>query len=95
MFFDHKFIILISFQGIVISNHVFFFMRTPMGLARGPGRPRNMSYLGQTCKFFIKKFAKWIFAYKSTPDGLPDFENLYPGVVGHAESDFDGARAPK
>ena len=36
-----------------------------------------------------------IFGYKSTPDGLPDREDLYPGVLRHAESDFDGTRAPK
>ena len=41
-------------------------------------------------KWIYKKCQKLIFGYKSTPDGLPDPENLYPGVLGHAESDFDG-----
>ena len=44
---------------------------------------------------FIKKCQKLIFGYKSTPDGLPDPEKFYPGVLGHAESDFDGPGAPK
>ena len=44
---------------------------------------------------FYKKWQKLIFGYKSTPDGLPDPEKFYPGVLGHAESDFDGPGAPK
>ena len=36
-----------------------------------------------------------MFVNKSTPDGLPEVENLDLGVLGHAESDCDGPGAPK
>ena len=46
-------------------------------------------------KYLYEKCQKFIFGQKSTSDGLPDSEKFCPGVLDHAESDFDGPRAPK
>ena len=77
IFFDHKFIILISIQGIAISKHMYFLTRNPMGISPRRGKAQKV-----------------VFGYASTPDGLPDPENLYLGVLRHAEPDFDCRVAP-
>ena len=59
----------------------------------GPNKP--VIYRKNNKKWVYKKIQKSDFGHKSTPDVLPDPEDIYPGVLGHAESDFDSARAPK
>ena len=67
-----------------------------MVISPRPGEAQiSQLYRKKHQKRVYKKFQKIIFGYKSTPDGLPDPEKFFPGVLGHAESDFDGPRAPK
>ena len=95
-YFGQKPIQIWSFQGIVVPKKMHFLTRNPMVISPGPGEAQiSQLYRKNNKKWVYKKSKKSYFGHKSTPDGLPDPEDIYPGVLGHAESDFDSARAPK
>ena len=84
------------FQGIVVPKKMYLMTRNPMVISPRPGEAQIAQlYKKNHQKWVYKKIQKCNFGYKSTPDGLPDPENIYPGVLGHAESDFDGPGTPK
>ena len=86
----------LSFQIIVVPRKMYSLTRNPMVISRRPGEAQIGQLYGQNKqKWVYKKWQKCDFGHKSIPDRFPDLENIYPGVVGHAESNFDGTRAPK
>ena len=71
-------------------------MGNPMVISPRPGEAQiGQLYKKNYQKWVYKKCQKLHFGYKSTPDGFPDPDKFYPGVLRHAESDFDGPGAPK
>ena len=78
-----------------IKPYVFFDEESDGNIPEAWGGPKTLVIKEKHSKYLYKKFQKLIFDHKPTPDGLPDLEKFYPGVLGHAELDFDGPWAPK
>ena len=64
-----------------IKPYVFFDEESDGNIPEAWGGQKTLVIKEKPSKYISKNYQKLIFGYKSTPDGLPDSENLHPNFA--------------